>query len=120
MIHLLEEAKDSLHDNSLRQAARSISKAIAALEERNKMIRLADRSQAGWAAVREYEDDDLADDSADERKLRGADSRAMAAMKRTGNPTNFNNNGNNNNNASSGSQQANNGQQSSSAGPNQG
>ena len=66
----LEDAKDSLHDNSLRDTARSINKAIDLLQKRNKMIRLADRSQADWATVKEYEDDDLADDSADERRLR--------------------------------------------------
>ena len=82
----LEDAKDSLHDNSLRDSARSINKAIDLLHNRNKMIRLADRSQAGWATVKEYEDDDLADDSADEHRLRGVDSRATAAMKR--NPDN--------------------------------
>ena len=83
----LEDAKDSLHDNSLRDTARSINKAIDLLQKRNKMIRLADRSQADWATVKEYEDDDLADDSADERRLRGVDSRATIAMKR--NPDNI-------------------------------
>ena len=48
---------------------------IAAVEgekliaDRNKFICIADRSEHGWATVAEYEDDELANDSDDEKKL---------------------------------------------------
>ena len=37
------------------------------------MIRFADKSPAGWAAVEEYKSDELADASDDEKKLRSAE-----------------------------------------------
>ena len=40
------------------------------------MIKLADRSEAGWAVVEEYEEDDLADNSEDERRMEKAEGKA--------------------------------------------
>ena len=42
----------------------------ASLNKRKKVIHFADKSPAGWAAVEEYESDELADDLDDEKKLR--------------------------------------------------
>ena len=39
---------------------------------RQKLIKFADRSEAGWAMVDEYVDDDLADDSEDEKRMERA------------------------------------------------
>ena len=43
-----------------------------------KLVRFADKSPAGWTAIQEYESDELADDSEDEKKLRLAKRRALA------------------------------------------
>ena len=36
---------------------------------RQKLIKFADRSEAGWAVVDEYVDDDLANDSEDDKQM---------------------------------------------------
>ena len=46
------------------------------ISERNKLIRIADRSEYGWDTVEEYQDDELAADSDDEKKLFKAEARA--------------------------------------------
>ena len=45
------------------------------------MIQFADKSPAGWTAVTEYESDELADDSEDEKKLRSAERRALPKLR---------------------------------------
>ena len=42
------------------------------INQRQKLIRLADREEKGWAFVKEYNVDTLAEDSADERRLKKA------------------------------------------------
>ena len=50
-----------------------IDSARGELVHRNKLIKLADMSEAGWAAVSEYETHQLADDSEDEKRIIKAD-----------------------------------------------
>ena len=46
------------------------------VKKRQTLIKIADRNKEGWRLVQEYESDDLAADSKDEKKLRKA-KRAM-------------------------------------------
>ena len=66
----------------------AIEKAKEALQEgeqlitaRQKLIRIADRSEFGWITVSEYEEDELADGSDDEKRLYKAELRAGRKMK---------------------------------------
>ena len=45
------------------------------------MIKIADRSPAGWATIAEYEDDPFANDSEDSKKIRQVKNRSLAKNK---------------------------------------
>ena len=69
-------------------AAPAIRDLLRAIEEastkRQKLIKLADRSDAGWATVTRYMADPIADDSADEKRIRAAEKQALAGIKSQG------------------------------------
>ena len=49
--------------------------------ERQKLIRMADRSEHGWATVEEYLEDELAANSDDEKRMQKAEFRAGRKLK---------------------------------------
>ena len=57
----------------LDRAKEDLQEGIKLLSRRQKMIKFADRSDSGWAVVEEYEDDALASNSEDERKMEKAE-----------------------------------------------
>ncbi len=71
----LQEATDALGDESeseplaVKKARDSLQKGIEAMQHRQKLIRMADRSDQGWAAAEEYETYELAQNSDDEKKI---------------------------------------------------
>ena len=59
------------------QALEFASRALASILKGQKLIKLADKSEAGWLAVDEYERDELADDSEDDKKIRRGQDKAV-------------------------------------------
>ena len=67
---LIDDAQLSLADLDIDVAKQRLTEASTLLTQRQKLIRLADRSPLGWATVKEYVADDLAENSDDEKRLR--------------------------------------------------
>lgn len=64
--------------SGVQQAKNSVEEGIELLKSRQKAISLFNRSELGWAVVNEYREDDLADDSDDEKRV----AKAVATVER--------------------------------------
>ena len=51
------------------------------LKKRQKLVKLADKSESGWKVVDQYESNELAEDSEDEKKINKAENRASRKIK---------------------------------------
>ena len=54
------------------------------LEHRQKLIKLADRSEYGWRTIEEYEEDDPAKDSDNEKRIAKAEYQAKEGLSQNG------------------------------------
>ena len=75
----LQEALDSIRNTAAKSLVKEV---IEALGKRNELIRLADRSEAGWRAVEEYITIEDVPDSDDDRQMRQAEQRAIRKKRR--------------------------------------
>ena len=72
----LDEAFDALKHKSYEKAKAALESGTELVSKRVKAIKLADKSEFGWATVNEYLSDELASDSDDEKRIYQAERRA--------------------------------------------
>ena len=81
---VLDELKQALWalDNDKAAYARELmSGSVEKLKQRNKHIKIADNSEAGWETVRQYQVNPVASDSDDESRITRAENRAIRKRK---------------------------------------
>ena len=74
-------ALKALESGDIPKAKEELNKNISLINTRQKIIKLADKSEYGWATVQEYVSDELADDEADASKIKKAEKRAAVKIK---------------------------------------
>ena len=74
-------AVKALESGNIAKAKEELNEGISLLNNRRKIVKLANKSEFGWATVQEYVCDDLADDEADASKIKKAEKRAAARLK---------------------------------------
>ena len=63
-------AVKALEGRNIAKVKEELAQGISLLVDRQKIIKLADKSEFGWAAMQEHLGDDLADSEADALKIR--------------------------------------------------
>ena len=70
----------AIEKRKLDKAKKELEEGKKLLSERQTLIKLADRSECGWATVSDYFADDLADTPEDERRISKAEKSAKKAL----------------------------------------
>ena len=70
VLEAIEAIQDGLERQHTTKAKKLLEELAKKVSHRNKLIKIADRSKFGWLTVAEYQKDQLAEDSDDEKGLK--------------------------------------------------
>ena len=68
------------HENKV-SAKKSLKDCLQLIRKRQKLIKIADKSEFRWLVAREYDEDEIASNSDDDKRLKKAEKAAMAKYK---------------------------------------
>nr|XP_054771917.1 uncharacterized protein LOC129279877 [Lytechinus pictus] len=78
----VQTATNAIKKGDTASAILELQKVEDDILKRNKLIRIADKSEDGWKVVDEYLSEELASDSDDDKKIRAAQNRAASKRKK--------------------------------------
>ena len=81
LLEVIDGVVDKISRGNLSAANSELKRVRSLIAKRYKLVRFGDKSSAGWTAIDEYESDELADDSEDEKKLRSAERIALVKIR---------------------------------------
>jgi hypothetical protein len=81
VLEAIEAIQDGLARQRTTKAKKLLEELAKKVSHRNKLIKIADRSKFGWLTVAEYQKDQLAEDSDDEKRLKTSEKMAEKVEK---------------------------------------
>ena len=78
----IEKALKAIERKDYEPAKAALEAGMKIVDKQQKLIRIADREEAGWEVVRHYLSDDLASNSEDEKAINRARKEALATIKK--------------------------------------
>ena len=80
---LVNEAKDAVNNGKQDACITKLNEGIELIDQRQKLILIADKSEYGWKTVGEYLDNELADNDQDAKKMKKAEKEAQRKLAET-------------------------------------
>ena len=82
VLQCLDEAKENLTENKPVEVMKSLEEGTKLIQDRQKLVLIADKSPFGWLTVENYKSNALASDEDDEKRLFRAENKAASEVKR--------------------------------------
>ena len=80
---LVSEAKDAVNNGKQDECITKLNEGTELIDQRQKLILIADKSEYGWKTVGEYLDNELADNDQDAKKMKKAEKEAQRKLAET-------------------------------------